>query len=97
VNDIAASVKALVAAGGTIMQEITDVAQGLLVAGIKEPSGAIVQNPVSSAIEPHYDGIMSLTWRSSRAVRLEFKPLGKGNGQKHECLRTDRQADTGHC
>ena len=42
VSDIAASVKALVAAGGTVVQEITDVAYGLLVASIKDPNGAIV-------------------------------------------------------
>ncbi|MGA8533341.1 MAG: VOC family protein [Candidatus Tumulicola sp.] len=42
VSDIAASVKALVAAGGTVVQEITDVAYGLLVASVKEPNGSIV-------------------------------------------------------
>lgn len=42
VSDIAASVKALVAAGGTVAQEITDVGYGLLVASVKEPSGASV-------------------------------------------------------
>jgi predicted enzyme related to lactoylglutathione lyase len=42
VSDIAASVEALVAAGGTVVQEITDVAYGLLVASIKDPNGAIV-------------------------------------------------------
>lgn len=42
VNDIAASVKALVDAGGTVVQDPTDVANGLLVATIKEPSGTIV-------------------------------------------------------
>jgi predicted enzyme related to lactoylglutathione lyase len=42
VSDIAASVKALVAAGGTVVQEITDVAYGLLVANVKDPNGAIV-------------------------------------------------------
>jgi predicted enzyme related to lactoylglutathione lyase len=42
VSDIAASVKALVAAGGTIVQDITDVAQGLLVASVKDPNGSIV-------------------------------------------------------
>ncbi|HEY9085661.1 MAG TPA: VOC family protein [Candidatus Tyrphobacter sp.] len=42
VSDIAASVKALVAAGGTVVQEITDVAYGLLVASVKDPNGAIV-------------------------------------------------------
>jgi len=42
VSDIAAEVKALVAAGGTVVQEITDVAMGLLVASVKDPNGAIV-------------------------------------------------------
>ena len=42
VNDIAASVKALVGAGGTVVQEITDVAYGLLVASVKDPNGAVV-------------------------------------------------------
>lgn len=42
VSDIAASVKGLVEAGGTVVQEITDVAYGLLVASVKEPNGAIV-------------------------------------------------------
>ena len=42
VDDIAASVKALVDAGGTVEQEITDVAYGLLVASVKDPSGAVV-------------------------------------------------------
>lgn len=42
VSDIAARVKALVAAGGTVVQEITDVAMGLLVASVKDPNGAIV-------------------------------------------------------
>jgi len=42
VSDIEASVKALVAAGGTVVQEITDVAYGLLVASIKDPNGSIV-------------------------------------------------------
>lgn len=42
VGDIAASVKALVAAGGTVVQEITDVGYGLLVASVKDPNGAIV-------------------------------------------------------
>ncbi len=42
VSDIAASVKALVAAGGTVVQEITDVAYGLLVASVKDPNGSIV-------------------------------------------------------
>ncbi|MGD0475123.1 MAG: VOC family protein [Candidatus Velthaea sp.] len=42
VSDIEASVKALVAAGGTVVQEITDVAYGLLVASVKDPNGSIV-------------------------------------------------------
>ena len=42
VSDIAASVAALVAAGGTVVQEITDVAYGLLVASVKDPNGASV-------------------------------------------------------
>jgi len=42
VSDIAASVKALEAAGGTVVQEIADVASGLLVASIKDPDGSIV-------------------------------------------------------
>ncbi len=42
VDDIAASVKALEAAGGTVVQPVTDVAQGLLVASVKEPGGAVV-------------------------------------------------------
>ncbi len=42
VDDIAATVKALVDAGGTIVQDVTDVAQGLLVASLKDPNGAIV-------------------------------------------------------
>jgi predicted enzyme related to lactoylglutathione lyase len=42
VSDIAACVKALEAAGGTVVQEITDVAYGLLVASVKDPNGAIV-------------------------------------------------------
>jgi predicted enzyme related to lactoylglutathione lyase len=42
VSDIAASVKALVAAGGTVVQDITDVAYGLLVASVKDPNGSMV-------------------------------------------------------
>jgi predicted enzyme related to lactoylglutathione lyase len=42
VSDIAASVKGLVDAGGTVVQEITDVAYGLLVASVKEPNGNVV-------------------------------------------------------
>jgi predicted enzyme related to lactoylglutathione lyase len=42
VSDIAASVKALVDAGGTIAQEIKDVGYGLQVASVKDPSGIVV-------------------------------------------------------
>ncbi|HEY9179750.1 MAG TPA: VOC family protein [Candidatus Baltobacteraceae bacterium] len=42
VSDIAGTVKALVDAGGTIVQDVTDVAYGLLVASVKEPNGAVV-------------------------------------------------------
>ena len=42
VNDIAASVKALTDAGGSVLKEPTDVAQGLLVATVREPNGSIV-------------------------------------------------------
>ncbi len=42
VDDIAERVKALVAAGGTVVQDINDVANGLLVAAIKEPNGAVI-------------------------------------------------------
>ena len=42
VSDIASSVKALDAAGGTVVQEIQDVAYGLLVASVKDPNGSIV-------------------------------------------------------
>lgn len=42
VSDIAASVSALEAAGGAVVQPITDVGYGLLVASVKEPSGAVV-------------------------------------------------------
>lgn len=42
VSDIAASVKALVDAGGTVTQDVTDVAYGLLVAGVKDPNGVTV-------------------------------------------------------
>ena len=42
VSDIAASVKALVDAGGTIVQDIKDVGYGLLVASVKDPNGATV-------------------------------------------------------
>jgi predicted enzyme related to lactoylglutathione lyase len=42
VNDIEASVKALMDAGGAVVQDITDVAYGLLVASVKDPNGSIV-------------------------------------------------------
>lgn len=42
VDDIAARVKSLVEAGGTVVQDVTDVANGLLVARIKDPNGAMV-------------------------------------------------------
>jgi predicted enzyme related to lactoylglutathione lyase len=42
VSDIAASVTALVAAGGTVVQDITDVGYGLQVASVKDPNGAMV-------------------------------------------------------
>ncbi len=42
VSDLAASVKALVDAGGTVVKEITDVGYGLLVANVKEPNGSTV-------------------------------------------------------
>ena len=42
VPDIAASVKALVDAGGKLTQEPTDVGQGLLVARLQDPNGAFV-------------------------------------------------------
>jgi predicted enzyme related to lactoylglutathione lyase len=41
-DDIAGRVKALVEAGGTVVQDITDVAYGLLVASVKEPNGSTV-------------------------------------------------------
>jgi predicted enzyme related to lactoylglutathione lyase len=52
VDDIAASVKALVDAGGTVAQEIRDVGYGLQVASVKDPNGTIVglrQFPKGSA------------------------------------------------
>jgi predicted enzyme related to lactoylglutathione lyase len=42
VSDIAANVNALVDAGGTVVQDISDVANGLLVASVKDPNGSIV-------------------------------------------------------
>jgi predicted enzyme related to lactoylglutathione lyase len=42
VSDIAASVKALEDAGGTVVQKIKDVGYGLQVASVKDPNGAII-------------------------------------------------------
>ena len=42
VTDIADAVKRLTAAGGTIVQDITDVAYGLLVASVKDPNGCVI-------------------------------------------------------
>lgn len=42
VSDIAASVKGLEAAGASVVQQVTDVGYGMLVARIKDPSGALV-------------------------------------------------------
>lgn len=42
VSDIAASIKALENAGGTVTQPVKDVGYGLLVAAVKDPNGAIV-------------------------------------------------------
>lgn len=42
VSDIAASVQALVAAGGAIVQDVMDVGYGLLVASLKDPNGSMV-------------------------------------------------------
>jgi predicted enzyme related to lactoylglutathione lyase len=42
VSDIAASIKALEAQGGAVVQQITDVGYGLLVAIVKDSNGAIV-------------------------------------------------------
>jgi predicted enzyme related to lactoylglutathione lyase len=42
VDDIAASVQALEAAGGTVVQAPADVGYGLLVASVKDPNGSIV-------------------------------------------------------
>lgn len=42
VEDIDASIKALEDAGGTVVQPLTDVAYGLLVASVREPNGSIV-------------------------------------------------------
>jgi predicted enzyme related to lactoylglutathione lyase len=42
VSDIEATVKALEAAGGTVVQGIRDVAYGLLVATLKDPNGSVV-------------------------------------------------------
>ena len=42
VSDIESSLKSLAAAGGEVVQPVTDVSNGLLVASVKEPSGTIV-------------------------------------------------------
>ena len=42
VDDIAATVKALEGAGGTVVQQITDVGYGLLVASVRDSNGATV-------------------------------------------------------
>ena len=42
VGDIASRVKGLVAAGGTIVQDVTDVGYGMLVASVKDPNGVSV-------------------------------------------------------
>jgi predicted enzyme related to lactoylglutathione lyase len=42
VSDIVQSMSALVAAGGTVVQEVTDVGYGMLVATVKDPNGATV-------------------------------------------------------
>lgn len=42
VSDIGTSVKALVAAGGTVVQDVKNVGYGMLVASVKDPNGAIV-------------------------------------------------------
>lgn len=42
VSDIKAEIQALVAAGGTVVQDVTDVGYGLLVASVKDPNGATV-------------------------------------------------------
>jgi predicted enzyme related to lactoylglutathione lyase len=41
VDDIQARLKALVDAGGTVTQPVTDVGYGLLVASVKEPNGSV--------------------------------------------------------
>ncbi|HET7814707.1 MAG TPA: VOC family protein [Candidatus Baltobacteraceae bacterium] len=42
VDDISGKIKALEAAGGTVVQNVTDVGYGLLVASVKDPNGSIV-------------------------------------------------------
>lgn len=42
VDDVAASIQALEAAGGTVVQPVRDVGYGMLVASVKEPNGSIV-------------------------------------------------------
>jgi predicted enzyme related to lactoylglutathione lyase len=42
VSDIAASVRGLEAAGGTVVHPVSDVGYGLLVASVKDPNGATI-------------------------------------------------------
>lgn len=42
VSDIAASLNALIDAGGTVVKDITDVGYGMLVATVKDPNGVAV-------------------------------------------------------
>lgn len=42
VDDIAASIKGLVDAGGTVVQEPTDVGYGMLVASVKDSNGSMI-------------------------------------------------------
>ncbi len=42
VSDIAASMQGLVAAGGAVVQEATDVGYGLLVGSVKDPNGVTI-------------------------------------------------------
>jgi predicted enzyme related to lactoylglutathione lyase len=42
VSDISASVKQLVEAGGTVVRDVTDVANGLLVASVRDANGNTV-------------------------------------------------------
>jgi predicted enzyme related to lactoylglutathione lyase len=42
VDDIAASVASLLSNGGTIVQDVTNVGHGLLVASVQEPNGSTI-------------------------------------------------------